>query len=104
MPLTIASSESPGCATWWVSLGPKSGGNGLAGPSMSPKKNKLTTNMVSMAQATSGSVSRSRNLSTTATVKPARIRPHSRIEPSSADHIAAMLYSSGVLAEPTCWM
>ncbi len=53
--------------------GPSSGGlasvwNGLAGPSISPKKKRHTTNIVSMAHATSGSSRRVRNLVTTATV------------------------------------
>jgi hypothetical protein len=76
--------------------GPSSGGsastrNGLAGPSMSPKKNRHTTNITIMAHATSGSFRRSRNFTTTATVKPARISPQSRIDPSRAAHMVATL-------------
>jgi hypothetical protein len=42
--------------------------NGLAGPSMSAKKNAHTTSMARTAQATSGSVTRSRKRQQTATV------------------------------------
>ncbi len=76
--------------------GPSSGGsastrNGLAGPIISPKKNRQTTNITSIAQPTRGSSRRPRNLIITARVKPARMKPHSRIDPSSADHMVAKL-------------
>ena len=61
------------------------------------------TNITTSAQPTSGSSVRWRKRQPTAAVKPARITTHSRIDPSSADHIAATLYSAGVVAEPTCW-
>ncbi len=56
--------------------------------------------MVSSAQPTSGSSSRLRNFWAISAVYPARIRPHSRIEPSRADHIVATLNSAGVRVEP----
>jgi hypothetical protein len=72
----------------------------LAAVSISPKKNTHTTNIVMSAHATSGSSRRLRNLFATTVTYPARISPHNRIEPSSADHIVAMLNSAGVVDEP----
>ena len=44
--------------------------------------------------------SASRNRHATVAMKPARTRPQSRIDPSSADHMVAMLNRSGVLDDP----
>ena len=74
--------------------------NGLAGPSISKKKKRQTTSIVSSAKPTSGSANRRRNFRATCTVKPARISDHKRIEPSRADHIVATLNSRGVRLEP----
>ena len=63
----------------------------------------MTTNITTSAQPTSGSSVRLRKRHPTAAVKPARITTHSRIEPSSADHMAATLYSAGCCRDPTCW-
>ena len=76
--------------------------NGSAGPKLSRAKNAITTNITTSAQPTSGSPVRLRKRQPTAAVKPASTTTHSRIEPSSADHMAATLYSAGVLREPTC--
>jgi hypothetical protein len=65
--------------------------NGLAGPTRSMKKKAHTTSITRLAQPTSGSVRRARNLTTTPTVKPARISAHRMIEPSSAAHRVATL-------------
>ena len=78
--------------------------NGSAGPKLSRAKNAITTNITTSAHPTSGSSVRRRKRQPTAAVNPARITTHSRIEPSSADHIAATLYSAGVVEDPTCWM
>ena len=77
--------------------------NASAGPKLSIAKNAVTTNITTSAHPTSSSPLRLRNRHATAPVNTARVSPHSRIEPSSADHIAAKLYSGGVSAEPTCW-
>ena len=73
---------------------------GLAGPSTSRKKKRHTTNITSSAVPTSGSLKRLRKRRATCTVKPARMSAHSRIDPSSADHIVATLKIGGVRVEP----
>src|SRR5690606_1641332 len=75
--------------------------NGLAGPKLTSPKKALTTNMTTNAQPTSSSSMRLRNRHATAAVKPASTSTQSRIEPSSALHIAATLYSVGVVDDPT---
>ena len=65
--------------------------NGLAGPKLTSAKKAHTTNITTSAHATSSSSTRLRKRNATAAVNPARIKTHSRIEPSSALHIAAML-------------
>ena len=77
--------------------------NGSAGPKVRAAKNADTTNITINAQPTSTSSLRVRNRQATAAVNTASVRAQSRIEPSSADHIAATLYSAGVSADPTCW-
>ena len=75
--------------------------NGLAGPSVSTKKNNMTTFMVANAQPTIGSFNRVRYFTTMPTVRHVSTRSHSKIEPSSALHTAVKLYNAGVLYEPT---
>jgi hypothetical protein len=77
--------------------------NGSAGPKLRRAKNAKTMNITASAQPTSGSSVRRRKRQATAAVYPARSTTQSRIEPSRADHIAAMLYSRGVELDPTCW-
>ena len=74
--------------------------NGLAGPSISPKKKSVTTSMVSSAQPTMGSSVRVRNLHVTTTRYPTRINAHNRIEPSNATHSVAMVNKTGVSIRP----
>ena len=54
-------------------------------------KNAVITNITMSAQPTNGSSVFFRNRQATAAVKPASTSAHSKIEPSSADHIAAKL-------------
>ena len=63
---------------------------------MRPKKKADTTKVTRVAQPTSGSLMRSRYLRAMAAMYPARISVHRMIEPSSADHMAVKVYSSGV--------
>ena len=59
--------------------------------SSAARRTPMMTNITTSAQPTSGSPVRFRKRHPTAAVKAARITIHSRIEPSSADHIAATL-------------
>ncbi len=67
------------------------GANGSAGPKLSNAKKAKTTNITISAHPTSTSSVRLRNRQATAAVNPASVSTQSRIEPSSADHIAAKL-------------
>ena len=65
--------------------------NGSAGPKLTIAKNAVTTNITISAQPTRTSSVRLRNRQATAAVKPVSTNAQSRIDPSSADHIAAKL-------------
>ena len=65
--------------------------NGSAGPRLIMAKNAVITNITMSAHPTNGSSVFFRNRQATAAVKPASTSAHSKIEPSSADHIAAKL-------------
>jgi hypothetical protein len=64
---------------------------GLAGPSISKEKNAVTRKIVIKAHETIGSESLAENFFATIAKYPAKINPHSKIEPSRADHMVATL-------------
>src|SRR5262249_21562936 len=64
--------------------------------SIRPKKKNQITNIARVAQPTSESVARLRNLIAVATRYPERMVVHRMIEPSSADHSVATLNGNGV--------
>ncbi len=74
--------------------------NGLVGPSNSRKKNRAIANSVTIAQPTSSSSMRLRKRHATDARYPDRMMTHSRIDPSSADHIVATLNRGGVAELP----
>ena len=69
-----------------VGMRPATWVKGSAGPSISPKKNAATTYTTRVAQPMSFSSERRRKRQTMAVAYPPRTRPHSRMDPASADH------------------
>src|SRR5258708_40358254 len=83
-----------------VGTGPDTPRNGLAGPTINPKKKAATQNITTVAHATTGSSRRCRNLCPTAAMYRVSTMVHRRIEPSGAAHSDANVYRSGVGRDP----